>query len=79
MEEQIRLDLETISKELHILKAKLISSSTELADGDPLLIQFAEVLDKYEQRVSHFHATTKRAQIQIQNIQNTSHNQSIIS
>ena len=68
-----------IEKELHILKAKLISSSAELADGDPLLIQFAEVLDKYEQRVAHFHATTKRAQMQIQNIHNTTHNQSLIS
>jgi hypothetical protein len=65
LEEQIRLDLDAISKELHLLKSKLITSSTELADGDPLLIQFAEVLDKYEERVHHFRNSTKRAQIQI--------------
>jgi len=38
MEDQIKQDLDVINKELQILKGKLINSSTELADGDPLLI-----------------------------------------
>jgi hypothetical protein len=38
MEERIKSDLDVIAKELLILKGKLIGSSPELAEGDPLLI-----------------------------------------
>lgn len=58
---KVKQDLDEITHELQILKAKLIRSSNELTDGDPLLIQFAEVLDKYEDRVRHFRNSTKRA------------------
>lgn len=41
-----------IENELNILKQKLFSSNQEVNKDDPTLMQFADILDKYEQKVN---------------------------
>ena len=46
---QTIIDIET---ELNILKQKLFNPSQDMSRDDPTLVQFADILDKYEQKVS---------------------------